>query len=1049
MRIFITTLTIFLHTLVSQCQFPNTGAPEPTVDPVDVAIVETNDNLASDRMTISMPYNLNMGIELMQSEKPVSLSLKLVNNKNELRDVYVTRINESGRKVLQKENIPIHKNVAFYQDTKTGAACKVTCEGLSQGHCDPLLTGSFNVEGVEYAIQMIPGETNDRVRRSLRSRGIRHKGRLYKVFKTKRHMASMSDYMDTGSNSNKIQKKRKRNRSRNKGGAMRQSQSVIDLTSNSSTDTMAMRSSGRVIHSNRHSPNTRALYHLGLLLVIDYNIYRRFFDATSTHSSHLERDEQTKANIREHMANIVNGVDLRFNNFETFEVKVAITGYIIIDKEEDSRWTQQKIAKRPRDILNASIALSELFEWKKDFRQDLPPHDHVMLFTQYDLYVNSFSDTKVAGFAHIKAVCKDKGISVVEDEGGFDNILTATHELAHSLGASHDGDRRYDNHCDPNDGFIMTAVGGGTAGDATKGQNSYRFSTCSEDQIIDYFDTLGPGHCLEKEDFVYDSSEFDSHVSTMLGQKYNPNEQCALNLGYSSYYAWGGRLGEPHDICTSMACKNRLSSESFNIFNAYRGTSCGDKRWCIDGVCTTSQYAPGRNDVCVHGDSQRMFGPKRNLSCNDFLTAHPYRCYDPYYTMFCCSTCARLKSDIEGCEYGDKNTTECSLLEMRKDLCYIEANAALCCSTCAKHHTGVSGCEYGDRYRLCNPSDCNTPENAKFCCETCGVLGVPREQPIFRPVMTQRPTTSRPVFTTRPPTTRRPKVNLLRNNVNFLPKTNTNQSPKFPSVPAKSPSGQRETIMECVKQNSTFFQASCTWLDTWLRGICKNSLFRSTCCEPCTTAVETANSPLTKLPSKDKFPLSKSIPPLQSAKSKETVLKETKSACFDSGRHCADIAARQCYTLATRSRCCATCESLRSDIPDCPFGDKNSRCAPTFKMDPDYTCTQKRSLCCYSCRGVTTMLGRKPPVSGVKSRKPAPTSTPRPKASTKTRNRNFKPVKSRRRSQTGGRGHRIYGSERTVGRDAAAKRFLERRERQRRLRGRNNFFSNFQRRNRG
>ncbi|XP_069132814.1 uncharacterized protein [Argopecten irradians] len=1032
MRIILTTLTIVLHTLVTQCQILNTEVPEPTVDPVDVAIVETNDNIPPDRLTISMPFNLNMGIELMQSAKPVSLSLKLVNNKNELRDVYVTRVDKSGKKVLQKENIPIHKNVAFYQDTTTGAACKVTCEGLSQGHCDPLLTGSFNVEGVEYAIQMIPGETNDRVRRSLRSRGIRHKGRLYKVFKTKRHMASMSDYMDTGG-SNKIQKKRKRN----KGDAMRHSQSVIDLTSNTSSAPMAMRTSGRVIHTNRPSPHSRALYHLGLLLVIDYNIYRRFYDATSTHSAHVERDEQAKANIREHMANIVNGVDLRFNNFETFEVKVAITGYVIIDKEEDSRWTQQKIAKRPRDILNASIALAELFDWKKDFRHDLPPHDHVMLFTQYDLYVNSFSDTKVAGFAHIKAVCKDKGISVVEDEGGFDNILTATHELAHSLGASHDGDRRYDNHCDPNDGFIMTAVGGGSAGDATKGQNSYRFSTCSEDQIIDYFDTMGPGHCLEKEDFVYDSNEFDNHVSTMLGQKYNPNEQCALNLGYPSYYAWGGRLGEPHDICTSMACKNRLSSESFNIFNAYRGTSCGDKRWCIDGVCTTSQFAPGRNDVCVHGDSQRKFGPKRNLSCNEFLNAHPYRCYDPYYTMFCCSTCARLKSETEGCEYGDKNTTECALLGSRKDLCYIEANAALCCSTCAQHYTGVSGCEYGDRYRLCNPSDCNTPENAKFCCETCGVLGPPKEQrPRFRPVPTRRPTTNRPVFTTRPPSTRRPTVS--RNNL----------IPKMRPLPPKQPARLWEPALDCVKPNTTFFQASCTWLDTWLRGICKNSLFRSTCCEPCSAAMQTANSPLTQLPTKDKFSLNKSIPPLKSTKTKEAVLKESKSACFDVDRNCADIAASQCYTLSTRTRCCATCESLRTDIPDCPYGDRNRRCAPTFKMDPEYTCTQKRSLCCYSCRGVTTMLGRSPPISPVKPIRPS--STPRPTAFSTSRKRNFKPAAGRRRGQTGGRGHRIYGSERAAGRDAAAKRFLERRDRQRRLQGRNNsFLSNFRRRNRG
>ncbi|OWF37337.1 uncharacterized protein LOC110440285 [Mizuhopecten yessoensis] len=1044
MRIFITTVIIFLHILESQCLIPNTGEPEPSNNPIDVAIIESNDNSSPDRMAMGMPFNLNMGIEL-QSAKPVSLSLKLVSNKNELRDVYVTRMDERGRKTLRKENIPIHKNVAFYQDIKTGAACKVTCKGLSRGHCDPLLTGSFNVEGVEYAIQMIPGDSSDRVKRSLGSRGHR-KGRLYKVFKTKRHLASMSDYMDTGGAVNKIKSKRIGLGTRI--GAMRQSESVIDLTSNSSSDPMAMRTTGRIINSNRPTPHKRALYHLGILLVIDNNIYQRFYDATPTQSSPFERDEQAKANIREHMANIINGVDLRFNNFETFEVKVAITGYVIIDKEEDSRWTLQKIAKRPRDILNASIALAELFEWKKDFRQDLPPHDHLMLFTQYDLYVKSFSDTKVAGFAHIRAVCKEKGISVVEDEGGFDNILTATHELAHSLGASHDGDRRYDNHCDPNDGFIMTAVGGGTAGDATKGQNSYRFSTCSEEQIVDYFETIGPGHCLENEDFVYDTNEFDRHVSTMLGQKYNPNEQCALNLGYPSYYAWGGRLGEPHDICTSMACKNRLSSESFNIFNAYRGTSCGDKRWCIDGVCTVSEFAPGRNDVCVHGDSRRKFGRNRNMSCNEFLSAQPFRCYDPYYSMFCCSTCARLRKNTVGCEYGDKNTTECALLESRKDLCYIEANAALCCSTCARHYTNVSGCEYGDRYRLCNPSDCETPENAKFCCETCGDLGTQRDRSFatqapltLLSLTTLRPPTRRPFFTSRPPVTLRPRINVPRD-------INSPKPPQSPSGHATIPEGQIDSRLWCVKENTTFFQASCTWLDTWLRGICKNNLFRSTCCEPCAPLKPPVRtSPLANVP-RNEFLLSKNIPLLQQQKKKQTVLKETKPACFDSGRHCADIAALQCYDLSTRKTCCATCESLRTDMADCPFGDRNSRCQPTFKMDPDYACTQKRSLCCYSCRGVTARIG-KPAVPASSHKRNVPTSTPRPTKVRNTRHRSSKRVKSRRRSQTGGRGHRIYGSERHAGRDAAAKRFLEQRERQRRMRGRNRFFSNFQNGNRG
>ena len=39
----------------------------------------------------------------------------------------------------------------------------------------------------------------------------------------------------------------------------------------------------------------------------------------------------------------------------------------------------------------------------------------------------------IAGFASLDSVCRQDSVSIIEDKGGFDCIITATHELGHRL----------------------------------------------------------------------------------------------------------------------------------------------------------------------------------------------------------------------------------------------------------------------------------------------------------------------------------------------------------------------------------------------------------------------------------------------------------------------------------------------------------------------------------------------------------------------------------------------------------------------------------------
>lgn len=108
-----------------------------------------------------------------------------------------------------------------------------------------------------------------------------------------------------------------------------------------------------------------------------------------------------------------------------------------------------------------------------------------------------------------------------------------------------------------------------------------------------------------------------------------------------------------------------------------------------------------------------------------------------------------------------------------------------------------------------------------------------------------------------------------------------------------------------------------------------------------------------------------------------------------------------------------------------------------FKLNPDYTCTQKRSLCCYTCRGVVVPTVGRPVLPMLSNAEPQRHVQP-----SRQQNVNRVGMQMDRRKETvggrrWGRGRdrqigkpdRVYGAERAVGRDAATQRFRERQQR--------------------
>ncbi|KAL5007400.1 hypothetical protein ScPMuIL_016206 [Solemya velum] len=230
---------------------------------------------------------------------------------------------------------------------------------------------------------------------------------------------------------------------------------------------------------------------------------------------------------------------------------------------------------------------------------------------------------------------------------------------------------------------------------------------------------IGSRNCLKDDARTYNEHEYRHHLNTQPGQVYGPNEQCRQLMGPSSFYGWSETLGFLDSICTNMACSVPNDTRRFRIHHAARGTTCGNKKWCINGRCTWSKSAPKVDDKCPHGDSGRLFGA--NMTCSQYITQRPYLCYTKFYQSQCCDTCKQMETGIKGCEYGDR-TAECHSITTgnQSSLCY--ANADLCCSTCRQLETGVKGCEYGDKRPNCFQYWCGLSENEEYeniCCDTC------------------------------------------------------------------------------------------------------------------------------------------------------------------------------------------------------------------------------------------------------------------------------------------------------------------------------------------
>ncbi|XP_046554423.1 A disintegrin and metalloproteinase with thrombospondin motifs 16-like [Haliotis rubra] len=318
-----------------------------------------------------------------------------------------------------------------------------------------------------------------------------------------------------------------------------------------------------------------------VLVVVDNAIYQHYVEKTRTQREAL-------AMLRSYYGMVFAMVDQRFKTIADPELSIAvkISGILVSESRQDSAWLEYLVQwsrRRDEGRVNAHKALKYFIKWLKD-QKNLPKYDHAMAFTGYHLVNKASID--LGGMAYVSSVCNTRdgnSASMVADPGDFQVVKVAAHELAHSLGASHDGDKE-NKDCPPEDNFIMAPQ---TTSEHNKLKNAFYFSPCSVRQMKKLLGSEQAA-CVRDTPTVY----YEYNLQRLPpGQKYSADQQCKLIFGKKSEFC--GTKNLKMVMCGQLWCKdpeNGLTCRTHSYLTALPGTTCREGKVCHLGVCQTNPY---------------------------------------------------------------------------------------------------------------------------------------------------------------------------------------------------------------------------------------------------------------------------------------------------------------------------------------------------------------------------------------------------------------------------------------------------------------------------
>jgi len=288
--------------------------------------------------------------------------------------------------------------------------------------------------------------------------------------------------------------------------------------------------------------------------------------------------------VKEYLAIFWNGVNKRFATMSDPKVNLMLSGALIVRDSADEPYINDNILlDNLIHGLNTLHSISDfLFEKKNSF----PKYDLAYMMTGKDMadVESGMIIEGVTGIAWTGAACvvasankRSFNTGMGEDMGvSYTGVMTAVHEVAHNLGAPHDGKDGAE-ACSWDDGYIMSYISGNS--------NKLFFSACSQKLMKDYMSTQD-GFCLR-------TTAIGNKIplsSKLPGEEVNMDQQCQKITGETNAYA--SESASEDSLCVQLQCQWKVTQG--NAIWTYtqstgrpaaEGSACRSGGRCIDGSC--------------------------------------------------------------------------------------------------------------------------------------------------------------------------------------------------------------------------------------------------------------------------------------------------------------------------------------------------------------------------------------------------------------------------------------------------------------------------------
>ena len=389
-----------------------------------------------------------------------------------------------------------------------------------------------------------------------------------------------------------------------------------------------------------------------ILVVVDEKLFSKLGRSVSATNTYVR--------------NFWNAVNLRYKLVTSPRIELNIAGVII--GKSASATPFLKSAKVTGNTFAANKALDLMGKHFYQTKTKFPVFDLVVTLTGLDMCgkkTQGKCNKNTAGYAYVGGACvvnkrllKINSVAIVEDSGGYSGVIVAAHEVAHLLGAVHDGDGPVANvggpgarRCSWNDGYIMS--------DKRHTARGHAWSSCSLAQLR-HFLSSSTASCLRNQPHSLDYSLLSDPAPSA-------DAQCEARHGPGSRSCGS----QESKVCTQLFCRVPASGGCISYHPAVEGTQCGSGARCQSGQCirdkstrTQEERIPRTSKIIIKEDTKPSPVKKRvntisdschdrtriNVkgitSCNTILKnfGHNY-CDNKYIQTVCCASHALFCGD--------------------------------------------------------------------------------------------------------------------------------------------------------------------------------------------------------------------------------------------------------------------------------------------------------------------------------------------------------------------------------------------------------------------